>query len=106
MPLMSPKQLNEVQIHNVLRESGIKPKIQQSLKASLEASSLSLDDALCELGTIVRCAESDGVKLSAIKTVLEMHGALAEKSAVSIPVINIVINDATHVAVNPILFPR
>ncbi len=95
-----------LQIHSVLRESGLKPKAQKNLKDSLDASNLSIEDALCELGTIVRCAESDSTKLAAVKTVLEMHGALNKEAAREIPVINIVINDATHVAVNPILFPR
>lgn len=101
MPLLSP-----TQIHSVLRESGIKPRQQATLKESLDASNLSLEDSLGELGSIVRCAESDSVKLAAIKTVLEMHGALNKEATREIPTINIVINDATHVAVNPILFPR
>ena|SRR5579864_1486154 len=100
MPLLSP-----TQIDSALRASNLKPQKQNSLKESLDSSNLSLEDCLCELGSIVRCAESDGVKLQAVKTVLEMHGALNKDTVRDIPVINIVINDG-QVQVNPILFPR
>ena len=84
----------------------MKPKLQESVKASLDASSLSVDDLLGELGSIIRCAENDSVKLSGIKTALEMHGALNKEATREIPTINIIINDPQNLSVNPILIPR
>lgn len=86
-------------IHEIVRESVGK----SSLSENLEESYLTIPSLLDSLRGLVDNGQSDAVRLSAIKTALEMHGSLGVKTSQP-PVVNITINGSAQV--NPILLPR
>lgn len=104
MPLLDP-----TQIHQVLKESGIKKEIKASnseLKTLLEQNNLSPSDLLDQLSSIARCGETEATKLKAVEMGLKLNGMLQTGGEQSIPSVTIIINDAEHSVINPILVPR
>ena len=101
MPLIRPE------IQQILNETGLARKADNSLSDRLDAKGLSLDRTLEDLSAIADAAQSDYLKKWAIETSLKLHGVLRE-SAPSIPAITISIIDpyGATLATNPILLPR
>lgn len=102
MPLLSPSQ-----IYKVLQEER-SPAIKASerkLDRLLAESNLTAPEVLDNLSSLMRCGESDAVKLKAAETALKLNGLLEKDFVRQDMSVTIIINDSFHV-VNPILIPR
>jgi len=79
----------------------------KDLKSKLKANYLDTDSLFQSLSGMVHGSGSEAIRLSAIKTALELNpetrGAEKQKE---LPIINIVINGSRDFKVNPILIPR
>lgn len=98
MPLLDPRALTKV-----LQMETQKPD-KTDLVGALENNRLSVSDLVGELGDLARGADSDSVRLQAVKTGLELHKALGDDG--DKPIINIIIRDSQVGSINPILIPR
>jgi len=79
----------------------------KDLKSKLKANYLDTDNILQSLSGMVHGSGSEAIRLSAIKTALELNpetrGVEKQKE---LPIINIMINGSREFKVNPILIPR
>lgn len=110
MPLLKPE-LEQSQIHEVLKEVGLKKSSSQSkddkktIREILADAGLSQEDIAQELGTLVRMAENETTRMRALETAAKMSGMMQEESRPMVP-ISIIIQDPRAVEINPILIPR
>jgi hypothetical protein len=76
------------------------------IQAVLNKSGATLETASRELGNLMKNADTDAARLGAIKTVLEMHGALKkDDSQVKLPAINITIVGSGNKSLINVLLP-
>lgn len=99
MPLLQVQQVKKA-----LAESGVRGS--EDVKKLLEIEGLGPSEVIAELGSAMRSAENSHIKLKAIDTALKLNGLMHNNDGVSIPVVNIVINDSEFSGQNPILIPR
>jgi hypothetical protein len=102
VPLLSPN------ISAALVEAGLSEKegAAPDIKKQLERAGLGTAEILEQLSVEMSQAESSSNRLRAIELGLKVHGLMKE-TAVALPSITIVINDAeAPKGVNPILLPR
>ena len=109
LPLLNPNQLKSG-IHNILKESKLTSRTDSgstnALSNRLEEAGLSSEEVLSQVGSIMRCAEREETRLGAAKIGLQLNGLLNKDEGVSIPVVNIIIQDSQIGDINPILIPR
>lgn len=103
MALLSP-----TQIHEVLRpsESQVDQKLPKDLKHLLNKSGLSKEDIAENISSLMRCGETDNVKLQAAKLGAQMQEMLESEETGRTMNVQIIINDSQYATVNPILIPR
>jgi hypothetical protein len=103
MPLLSPSQ-----IHQVLRqETPLKntKEEKKELEILLENSGLTASEILESVSNIMRCGDSDTVRLRAAETALKLNGLMERDGHENVSV-NIIIHDSEFTSINPILIPR
>ncbi len=106
MPLLNP-----TQIHSVLKESGVVhsrnedgPKGQ--LPSLLANASLSAEEVLEHVSSMMRSGENDGVRLRAAEMGLKLNKLLGDDSQRPDFQVTINIIDSEFASLNPILIPR
>ena len=105
MPLLNPQQLKSG-ISQILKESKLESMTDSTLATRLNSAGLDPDNILDQVGSIMRCAEREETRLSAAKIGLQLNGMLDKDTGISIPVVNIIIQDNEYGSINPILIPR
>jgi hypothetical protein len=101
MPILNPKGLQEV-----LRSATLSKRGKGDLSNLLEDASLSKEEVLANISSIMRSADSDGVRLRAAEMGAKLNGMLDQDNGKQVPVVNILIQDSQIAGFNPILFPR
>lgn len=104
MPLLTP-----AQIHSVLRTEKASLRENQSVEDLLDEASLSKEELLLNLSSIMRSGETDAVRLRALEGALRLHGLLSstkESSTEPAVAVQIIIQDGDFSGLNPILIPR
>src|ERR1043166_6005199 len=104
MPLLSPSQIHQV----VRQETPLREKKEdqkKELEILLENSGLTASEILESVSNIMRCGDSDTVRLRAAETALKLNGLMERDGHESVSV-NIIIHDSEFTSINPILIPR
>ena len=102
MPLISPQQL-----HSALRQAPVKELSKKSdLTELLKDNSLTPDEILMNLSSLMRSGENDGVRLRAAEMGLKLNKLLGDDSQRPDFQVTINIIDSEFASLNPILIPR
>lgn len=102
MPLISPQQL-----HAALRQEPAKELSKRSdLTELLKDNSLTPDEILMNLSSLMRSGENDGVRLRAAEMGLKLNKLLGDDSQRPDFSVTINIIDSEFASLNPILIPR
>jgi hypothetical protein len=104
--MLSPSQIHKVLAKEQLQELE-EPQSVSRLSRLLESSGLTPLEVLEQVSNLMQMGDSGAVRLGAAKTALELNGLLRnDKSAGEAFSVTIIINDAEHIGINPILIPR
>lgn len=104
MPILSPKQIQEVK--RELQPTAARPTEGFDLSALLKEKNLAPEQVLEQVQMLMVFGETGSIQLGAAKIAAELNGLL-KKDMVAAPIpviINIV--DSGFVGINPILIPR
>lgn len=107
MPIIDPLQFPKFDASLALREAGLLKQDPKDLINSLEIAGLSQVEVLDTVGNIMRTGETSQNRLKAAEMGLKLLGLMNNRDESSNrPIVTIVIKDAQHTEVNPILIPR
>ncbi len=101
-----PKEL--ILANEILKEVGREDLVDQGLRQILEEEGMGLRDTVKDLKILQKFADNESVRLTAIRTSLEMHGAIGKKNESSDRAININImgSESTNLQLNSIFNPK
>jgi hypothetical protein len=105
--MLSPSQIHKVLTKEQNSELETRSGEESRLSKLLQNANLTPLEVLEQVSNLMQMGDSGAVRLGAAKTALELNGLLRNDKNIGEQFsVTIIINDAEHIGINPILIPR